>query len=114
MAAVAAALHRLHPQALGEMMIATTRWIVQDETSDINFLVQAASNIPIVAVNLNFGLSKHRGLRAYEEGVVKEGVGAGGTSIAAILKSENRVTCRSLERRIEKEYSQLVEGKLDV
>ncbi len=110
MAAVAALLYSMSPKSLQQAGIATTRWIVEDKTSDIRSIVHRSSGIPVIAANLNFAYSKHRGLKAYEQGVVKEGVGAGGAALAAILKSRNKITPIVLERKIEEEYTQLVEG----
>ncbi|MFM6897960.1 MAG: TIGR00303 family protein, partial [Microcystis panniformis] len=41
--------------------------------------------IPLLATQLNFSASKYPVLQAYEQGFVKEGVGAGGSAIAASL-----------------------------
>nr|WP_243665703.1 hypothetical protein [Vulcanisaeta sp. JCM 16159] len=40
----------------------------------------------MASVNLDFGNMPYEGLKAYEGGFVKEGVGAGGVSIAAISR----------------------------
>jgi NaMN:DMB phosphoribosyltransferase len=40
---------------------------------------------PLLATQLNFSASKYPVLQAYEQGFVKEGVGAGGCAIAACL-----------------------------
>lgn len=42
-------------------------------------------NVPLLATQLNFSTSVYPQLRAYEQGYVKEGVGAGGAAIAADL-----------------------------
>ncbi|MEM2626162.1 MAG: hypothetical protein QXG19_08590, partial [Candidatus Jordarchaeales archaeon] len=52
------------------------------------------------------------GLRAYEKGVVKEGVGAGGATIAALLKTEGKITCEDVRKTVEKEYRRLVGERL--
>ena len=49
--------------------------------------------------------SQFFGLRAYSEGFVKEGAGAGGTLIASVLKT-GRTSQRLLEL-IEKEYQRI-------
>ena len=108
MAAVAAVIHFLKPECLEQAVIATTRWIVQDRTSDIRALVDQTARIPIVAANLNFSQSTHRGLSAYEEGAVREGVGAGGAAVAAILKSQGGITCQMLQHEIEVNYTQMM------
>ena len=49
------------------------------------------------------------GLRAYERSLVKEGVGAGGASIAALLATNQPI--EALEREIDLAYDELV-GRL--
>jgi NaMN:DMB phosphoribosyltransferase len=53
-------------------------------------------------------LSSHRGLQAFARGFVKEGVGAGGLSIVAILKSNGQIDGRSLLKAIEQEYDTIM------
>jgi len=43
MAAVLALITKLEPKALERVAVATTRWIVEDETSDIEGLVRDAT-----------------------------------------------------------------------
>jgi NaMN:DMB phosphoribosyltransferase len=47
-------------------------------------------------------------LKAYERGVVKEGVGCGGASIAAMLKTNGKVTKKVLVQEIENSYKQIL------
>jgi NaMN:DMB phosphoribosyltransferase len=42
-------------------------------------------SVPLIASQLSFASSRFHQLRAYEQGFVKEGVGAGGCAIAAHL-----------------------------
>jgi len=66
------------------VIVGTTRWVVVDESSDIVGLIDmVAPGVPVVAYNYDFSNAPYKGLRYYEKGYVKEGVGAGGTSIAA-------------------------------
>ncbi|MCX8184877.1 MAG: TIGR00303 family protein [Sulfolobales archaeon] len=70
----------------GKVAIGTTSWIVRDRSSDILGLVgDIAPEVPIVYSDIDFSKAPHPGLRAYEEGFVKEGVGAGGTIVASML-----------------------------
>jgi uncharacterized protein (TIGR00303 family) len=87
MLAVAALIAALHgPDALNRIAIGTTRWIVQDPAADIAGLADEIDpDLPVLAANLDFSNSRHPGLRSYEQWLVKEGVGAGGASIAALL-----------------------------
>lgn len=69
---------------LNNIMVATTKWVAHDqwaETAKLARLVDA----PFVASHFALTESCHAGLRAYEEGHVKEGVGAGATILLANL-----------------------------
>jgi len=86
MGAVLAILKRLGVKLEGRVAIGTTRWVVEDGSSDILGLVsEIASEVPVLYSTISFGDSPFRGLRAYEEGYVKEGVGAGGCLVVASL-----------------------------
>ena len=106
--AIAAVINALKPDVLDNVAMGTTRWIIADKTADLKGIVAQIADIPIMAADLSFGQSRFEGLRAYEAGVVKEGVGAGGASIAAILKSEGSITKEILLKEIEKNYEQLM------
>lgn len=67
-----------------EIIVGTTRWVAEDPTGDTIGLAQLLST-PLVATQLSFATSRYNQLRAYEDGYVKEGVGAGGCAIAAHL-----------------------------
>jgi NaMN:DMB phosphoribosyltransferase len=62
-----------------------------------------------LAADLDFEPSTYPGLRIYETGLVKEGVGAGGASIAAMAKSG--VTKDQLLKEIERNYASLMSLK---
>ncbi|WP_036484632.1 nicotinate mononucleotide-dependent phosphoribosyltransferase CobT [Myxosarcina sp. GI1] len=68
------------------IVVGTTRWVVEDLTGDAISLAKIIDGVPLLATGLNFATSKYPGFRAYERGYVKEGVGAGGCAIAAHLK----------------------------
>ena len=87
MVAVAALIRQLAgPSALERIAIGTTRWVVEDPAADVAGLAREVSpNLPLLAANLSFAHSRHGGLRQYERFLVKEGVGAGGACIAALL-----------------------------
>ena len=108
MAAVLAILKELAPDALGNVAIGTTRWIVEDRSSDIVGLVSQIARVPVLAAGLSFKASRHWGLRVYEEGAVKEGVGAGGAVIAAIAKLKGRVGCSDVFRKVEENYERIL------
>lgn len=66
-----------------QVTIGTTRWVAEDPTGDTVGLTGAIANVPLLATTLDFTHSRYPQLQAYEQGYVKEGVGAGGCSIAA-------------------------------
>jgi uncharacterized protein (TIGR00303 family) len=65
--------------------IGTTRWVAEDPTGNTIDLALAVGDVPLLATQLSFAKSQFSQLRAYEQGFVKEGVGAGGAAIAAYL-----------------------------
>ncbi len=111
MTAVLAVVNSLNPHLVDNLAIGTTRWIIADKTSDLKGIVAQIAEVPILAANLHFGDSKFDGLKAYEAGVVKEGVGVGGVTIAAMAKSKGIITKESVLREVETNYEQLVNSK---
>ena len=108
MGGILAIVKALKPNILNNVAIGTTRWIIGDKTADLVGIVAQIADVPVLAANLDFSQSKFDGLKAYEAGVVKEGVGAGGACIAAILKSSGKISRVDLLAEVEKIYSQLV------
>jgi uncharacterized protein (TIGR00303 family) len=87
MAAVYALMARLVAEGergdLGRVAIATTRWVAADEAADFGgILAQVAPPAAAFAAWLDFSSSRLPGLARYEEGLVKEGVGAGAAAFA--------------------------------
>ncbi|MDJ0733650.1 MAG: TIGR00303 family protein [Nostocaceae cyanobacterium] len=77
-----------------QVVVGTTRWVAEDSTGSTVELAQMigrnsinldAPLPPLLATELCFADSRYPQLRAYEEGFVKEGMGAGGACIAAYL-----------------------------
>jgi uncharacterized protein (TIGR00303 family) len=68
-----------------QVVVGTTRWVAEDPTGDTVGLAQEIGTVPLLATQLSFSSSRYPQLRAYEDGFVKEGVGAGGCAIAAQL-----------------------------
>jgi uncharacterized protein (TIGR00303 family) len=100
------------PSALERIAVGTTRWIVEDPAADIRGLTtEISADLPLLAANLNFSGSRHAGLRRYEEFFVKEGVGAGGACIAALLTTGAPI--ERLEQQIETVYDGLM-GRLEL
>lgn len=107
------AVYYLAKQVLGhnpyDTVVATTSWISNDTNASTKKLAELC-DAPLISSNITFKNSKHNGLRAYEEGHIKEGVGAGGLMVVADLfneTSEEKITTE-----IEKVYSALTEENL--
>jgi uncharacterized protein (TIGR00303 family) len=82
------------PEAI---VVGTTRWVAEDPTGAtvdlaINLgkssLTQSGKTPPLLATHLSFADSRYPQLRAYEQGFVKEGMGAGAACIAAHLSQD--------------------------
>jgi uncharacterized protein (TIGR00303 family) len=111
MTAVLAVVNALEPKALCNVAVGTTRWVARDKTSDICGITKQFCEVPVIAADLDFGSSQYPGLRIYETGLVKEGVGAGGASIAAMAKTGGAVTKQILLKEIERNYASLMNLK---
>ncbi|MBN3911151.1 MAG: TIGR00303 family protein [Nostoc sp. NMS1] len=79
------------------VVVGTTRWVAEDPTGatvDLalnlgkNNLTPSGETPPLLATHLNFADSRYPQLRAYEQGFVKEGMGAGAACIAAHLSQD--------------------------
>lgn len=68
-----------------QVVVGTTRWVVEDATGDTVGLAEEVGGVALLATQLSLANSCHYQLRAYEQGYAKEGVGAGGCAIAANL-----------------------------
>ncbi|OYD95631.1 TIGR00303 family protein [Nostoc sp. 'Peltigera membranacea cyanobiont' 210A] len=79
------------------VVVGTTRWVAEDPTGatvDLalnlgkNSLTPTGGTPPLFATHLSFADSRYPQLRAYEQGFVKEGMGAGAACIAAHLSQD--------------------------
>lgn len=96
------------PSDAGRLAVGTTAWVVRDSSSDIIGLVsQVAPNVPVIAYDYGFGDAPYPGLRKYEEGYVKEGVGMGGLGVVASLKG---VSDEAIREAVYEEYGRLFGG----
>jgi uncharacterized protein (TIGR00303 family) len=111
MTAVLAVVKALDADVLCNVAIGTTRWVVDDASSDIQGIASQIAEVPVLAADLDFGSSRFSGLQAYEKGIVKEGVGAGGAAIAAMVASGGAVTKDMLLGEIERNYAVLIGTK---
>jgi len=109
MAAVIAAAVKLDPSIVGNIFQGTTRWLMEDPKSSMPTIMDSISpDIPIVYVNMDYSSSPYEGLQAYEWGYIKEGVGCGGSSVAAIIQSAGKVTCADLLDRVHAIYKKIM------
>jgi len=85
---------------------ATTKWVIKDRGREVSeFLSTYYPRVTLVYSDLDFTNTPFEGLRSYEEGYVKEGVGAGGTVFLALTRG---VGYDDLINTICSEYSRLV------
>ncbi|MEA5580503.1 TIGR00303 family protein [Nodularia harveyana UHCC-0300] len=70
-----------------EVVVGTTRWVAEDPTGNtVDLALSLGKTIPpLLATQLSFANSRYPQLQAYEQGFVKEGIGAGSACIAAYL-----------------------------
>lgn len=68
-----------------QVVVGTTRWVAEDKSGNTVKLATLVNPVPLLATQLSFATSSYPQLQAYEQGYVKEGMGAGGSCIAAHL-----------------------------
>jgi uncharacterized protein (TIGR00303 family) len=68
-----------------QIVIGTTAWVAGDRSGDTVALAELIPQFPLISTQLSFAESRYPQLQVYEQGFVKEGVGAGGAAIAASL-----------------------------
>ncbi len=66
-----------------QIVVGTTGWVAHDPSADAVGLAQAIC--PFLSAELQFSQSAYPQMQVYDQGFVKEGVGAGGGAIAAAL-----------------------------
>jgi len=104
MTAVCALLKAVNPlYSFDDLSLATTIFIARDETSDINYLTSQIDDIPIIAVDPFFERSENESLKNYLNGSVKEGAGAGGAMLAALLMDNTMDDIRAMTENLCKE-----------
>lgn len=104
MVAVAALLAAVRGRdLLRRVALGTTRWVIEDPHADVAGLAgEVSPDLPLLAINLDFSHARHAPLRAYEQSLVKEGAGAGGACLAAILATG--MTIHRLQAAIDDAY----------
>jgi uncharacterized protein (TIGR00303 family) len=86
----------------GNGIIVTTKYVAEDGTADI----ASISPIPVVAADPMLDKSSKSGLRAYSEGFVKEGVGAGAATLIAYMRG---IKPEDFLNEVEEDYEKIVE-----
>jgi len=86
--------------------LGTTSYVTDDKSANLIETVSQILDIPILVAKLKLAESKIFGLRSYSEGFVKEGAGAGGASIACMLKTG--IGAGRLLDLTEKEYAKII------
>jgi uncharacterized protein (TIGR00303 family) len=110
MGAVLAILKKLNTELANNIAIGTTRWIIEDKSSNIVKIIKLIDeSVPVIAFNYDFSNSPFDGLRYYEKGYVKEGVGAGGTAIIASVSKG--LSKEEIIKAVYEEYGALVRGE---
>lgn len=113
MAAVLAVMKAIRNRPLGGVCIGTTAYVAGDRSADLAGLTRSiAPEVPVFACDLHLGQSQKPGLRAFAQGFVKEGVGAGGASIAAMMKNKKEMDGKKMLELVEREYESSIEKLL--
>jgi NaMN:DMB phosphoribosyltransferase len=86
--------------------IGTTSYIVDDKTANFLDVIKKIADIPILVATPKLENSQIKGLKSFSEGFVKEGAGAGGCMISAMLKIG--IKSEELLSLIEKEYQRVL------
>jgi uncharacterized protein (TIGR00303 family) len=108
MSSVIATLNSLG-RSLDRVYIGTTIYVTKDRSSSLADLVKAVSpKVRVYESNLHMAESSYPGLQAFAQGFVKEGVGAGGISIIAMMKSGGQIDGKALLKAIEEEYNKII------
>lgn len=89
-----------------QVVVGTTRWVAEDKSGNTVELAKMVESV-LLATQLSFATSRYPQLRAYEQGYVKEGMGAGGSCIAASLtKNWSQTQLLQVIEDLLKRYSQ--------
>jgi uncharacterized protein (TIGR00303 family) len=70
---------------MSQIVVGTTNWVANDRSGNTIALARSIPKISLISTSLSFANSQYPQLQVYEQGFVKEGVGAGGLAIAANL-----------------------------
>lgn len=84
-----------------DTIVSSTSWVTNDKNARTKRLAEMTS-APLISSNTSFKDSKYEGLLAYENGHIKEGVGAGGLMTVAELYKD--ISQEQIISEIEKVY----------
>jgi uncharacterized protein (TIGR00303 family) len=104
MACVLLIVNRILQMMEGELdsskiALCTTKWVAEDANSDIKGLLEMNDfTLNAYYADFDFSLTDHPALKLYDEGEAKEGVGAGGALVYALL---NGITKEQITRKVE-------------
>jgi len=93
------------------LVVATTRWLACDAHANLALLAQTLGT-PMISAKFDFANSKHSGLREYEKGHVKEGLGSGALLCLAPILNQDTYSKEMLCQMIDKCYDELVLNKV--
>ena len=86
-----------------DVSIATTRYVADDTSANFREMVEILGFKAFVA-DPGFGSSRLKGLQRYENGEVKEGVGAGGAMLAAAMMG---ISQKEFRKKVEEVYDSI-------
>ncbi len=89
-----------------KVSMATTSYIINDQSANLLDTINQITDIPIFVARLKLEHSKYNAIRSYSKGFVKDGAGAGGSTVAAILKNQLHPT--NLLKSLDENYSKLL------
>ena len=108
MTAVAAVVSILDARALENVVLSTTPYVTEDPQSDLSWLLKQSGDIPVLAADPGLARSSIIGLQPYGKGLVKEGVGAGGSCLASMLRSSGKITTTDILNEVERSYHEII------
>jgi len=89
-----------------KVLIATTPYIINDKSANFLDIVKQIDDIPILIAKLKLENSQYKAMRSYAHGFVKDGAGAGGSTVAAILKNQSQAI--NLLKSLDENYRKLL------
>lgn len=88
------------------VVLGTTSYVIHDPTANlVDIIKQIDDTVSILSVDPQLSKSKITGLQAFSQGFAKEGVGAGGCIISAMLRAN--LDLQQLVRNVEQQYQKI-------